>query len=93
MPIDKQREIQKLWRQIFDLGLMPCCGLEILYQNGPCGGMSQNIRCCHCGAEWNISLFGPERISVSEQGFVESLQKMEARKLTEIDPQRLSEAP
>lgn len=74
---DYLKDVRDLWKQLFALGVMACCGLPTLYQNGPSAGMSQNIRCCHCGAEWNLTPFGPERIGVSHRRFVESLPKPE----------------
>ena len=47
---------EQMWAEIlFRRGVMPCCGLPILYQEGPEGGLCQNIRCAHCKAEWNIN--------------------------------------
>lgn len=59
---------EDVWRYLFyRLYVMPCCGLPILYQEGPEGGLCQNIRCAHCRAEWNVNppLF-IERIGVTE---------------------------
>lgn len=45
-------------------GMIKCpdCGYD-KFQEGPVGGMSQNIKCGKCGAEWNdCGPFGLERI-------------------------------
>lgn len=34
--------------------LMPCCGKDIKFFNGPRGGECTNIKCFHCGEKWNI---------------------------------------
>ena len=60
--------VEQMWAEmLFRRGIMPCCGLPVLYWKGPEGGLCVNIRCAHCKAEWNIN--PPpfiERIGVKE---------------------------
>lgn len=50
-----ESRVKQMWvEMMFRRKVMPCCGLPVLYQAGPRGGNSQNIRCAHCKAEWNI---------------------------------------
>lgn len=47
-------------------GECPDCGNSI-FLHGPCGGMAENIRCFHCGAEFNwCPPFDAERIDRNE---------------------------
>ena len=36
--------------------LMPCCGHEVDFFNGPRCGFCTNIKCVHCGSKFNICL-------------------------------------
>jgi len=51
MPIMESVSIQEIF---YYHQLMPCCGKTRLYQEGPRGGESLNIKCAHCGQTWNI---------------------------------------
>lgn len=68
--------VRKLWREIWGRGFMPCCGFPAQFQRGPSAGMSTNIRCAHCGAEWNDTPFGLDRIGVVERGFETNQQSL-----------------
>lgn len=56
--------------EALDRAECPDCGAKRL-QEGPCGGVSMNIRCAVCGSRFNIipgcpGSFGKERIGDSE---------------------------
>ena len=45
----------------------PDCGCEE-FLSGPEGGMSVNIECVDCGADFNFNVFGMERIGWNNSG-------------------------
>lgn len=47
-------EIPTLRTIFYEYELMPCCGKSVKYYRGPQGGLSENIKCAHCGQKWNI---------------------------------------
>jgi len=51
MPVMEPLSIVEIY---YDHQLMPCCGKSRLYQEGPRGGTSINIKCAHCNQTWNI---------------------------------------
>lgn len=44
----------RLVREFYGHGRLPCCGAETFIE-GPSGGMSTNIRCGDCGKRYNIT--------------------------------------
>lgn len=50
----------------FDEKLMPCCGKEQRFFNGPRGGLCVNIKCFHCGHRWNICVYN---------GYIEDIER------------------
>ena len=52
---DEDRERHRLNNMFFKEGKMPCCGKEISFYEGPCGGLNMNIKCANCETEWNMS--------------------------------------
>lgn len=40
----------------------PDCGTKGQILAGPCGGLSQNVKCGACGSEFNVTPFGVERL-------------------------------
>lgn len=57
---------------ILDQGKCPDCASEKFYL-GPRGGLSQNVMCCNCKSEFNLTAgiagtFGKQRLSKPDNG-------------------------
>lgn len=52
---DEDHERHRINNIFFKEGMMPCCGNEISFFEGPSGGCCTNIKCAHCGSKWNMS--------------------------------------
>jgi len=54
-------EKQRIWRHVAKHQTCPDC-LIGGFLEGPSGGMCVNVKCDHCGSEFNLTPFGIDRI-------------------------------
>jgi hypothetical protein len=71
-PCDKLMMDPKLLRDFVEENkCCPDCGSQEFYE-GPCGGLSQNVKCAGCGHWFNFALpVFVERIHISKERFYE----------------------
>jgi DNA-directed RNA polymerase subunit RPC12/RpoP len=66
-------------------GQCPDCGSDTM-RGGPKGGMSQNVACANCGAEFNDMVFRVERNSPKDQPNRERLREVYGITLADPEP-------